>query len=117
VKSLSTGGERLPEQERGKSAVADAKLDWPPGGISHFLKTRGATQLFDMTLQESIWMSKDKNFVRVAGFGPKIPLGETQIREGVNCQKEKPAGPQDSEDFADHLRRIVHMIQHIDGHR
>ena len=88
MKSLSTDGERLPKQERTKIAVAEPEFDWSPGGVSYFLEARGATHFFDMTLQETIGMSEDQNFVRVAGLGPEVPLREPKIRKGVHCQKK-----------------------------
>ena len=62
-------------------------------------------------------MGTDKNFVGMAWFGPEVPLGEPKIRKRVNTKEKEASGPQDPEDFTDHLRRIVYVVEDIEADR
>ncbi|HWY09099.1 MAG TPA: hypothetical protein VNY24_19715 [Candidatus Acidoferrales bacterium] len=62
-------------------------------------------------------MGTDQNFVCMPWLGPEVPLGEPEIGKRVNAQEKQASGPQNPEDFADYLRRIVHMIEDIETDR
>ncbi len=62
-------------------------------------------------------MGTDKNFVGMAWLGPEVPLGEAKIGKRVNTQEKQASGPENPEDFADYLRRIVHVVEDIETDR
>ena len=78
------------------------------------LKSACAAQLFDVTFQEAVRVGTNKDFVGMAWFGPEVPLGEPKIRKRINAQEKEASRPQNSGDFADHLRRIADVVEDIE---